>query len=44
LNDPIAEHITELLKIPEKEIKHIAGSVVSIKVKGVKTHDTTHSF
>lgn len=35
-NDPTAKAIIENLKIPPEQVKEVAGSVVSIKVHGVK--------
>ncbi|MBA7639674.1 Arsenite methyltransferase [subsurface metagenome] len=35
-NDPTAKALIEILKIPPEEIKEVAGSVISIKVCGVK--------
>jgi len=40
-NDPTAKAIIETLKIPPEKVKEIAGSVVSIKVHGVKPNETT---
>jgi SAM-dependent methyltransferase len=36
VSDPVAESIVEKLKITRDEVKEVLGSVVSVKVKGVK--------
>lgn len=41
INDPIIRSIAENLKISPEEINEITGSIVSIKIKGVKTIQTT---
>ena len=35
-NDPTAKAIIENLEIPPEKVKEVAGSVISIKVNGVK--------
>ena len=40
-NDPTAKAVIEDLKIPAEKVKDIAGSVVSIKVHGIKPNQTT---
>jgi SAM-dependent methyltransferase len=35
-NDPIAESVTKKLKVSSEQAKEILGSVISIKVKGIK--------
>ncbi len=39
-NDPTAKAIIENLEIPPEEVKEVAGSVISIKVCGVKPKET----
>jgi len=43
-NDPTAKAVIEDLKIPAEKVKDIAGSVVSIKVYGVKPNEQSGSF
>ena len=43
-NDPTAKAVIEDLKIPSEKINEIAGSVVSIKVYGVKLNEQSGSF
>jgi hypothetical protein len=36
LNDPIAKSVIKKLKVSSEQAKEVLGSVISVKVKGVK--------
>jgi len=40
-NDPTAKAVIKILKIPTEELTEAAGSVLSVKVYGVKPNGTT---